>query len=363
METAESKYQETLQSGEEKLLRFLHAFEAVQEHILLPRMNEVRDQLRTVADETFPQLLDETAALVPPASYSSAHAKLVESITCCAEASTVFLNGAGRDFPQAFLHSRAVWCRGLSLLYEIRAQLPVLRPYWVMPAARSSSATEEEGTSRSEPPVGFVHEPATETHTEYTLYVPEHYTKQKTWPLIVCLHGGYGHGNEYIWTWLRPAKSSGYLLLSPKSTGPTWSILTPPLDIRSIQAMLAEVCETYAVNYKQIYLTGLSDGGTFSYLLGFTCAEQFAGIAPIAAEFHPMIDPLLRQGKGKETPLLVVHGVQDPIFDIESTRAACALFKRLGYTLTYQELPDWGHAYPYKINEQIVLPWFASLAV
>jgi predicted esterase len=78
-------------------------------------------------------------------------------------------------------------------------------------------------------------------------------------------------------------------------------------------------------------------------------------------DFHPMLDPLLRQGKGKTTPLLVVHGGKDPIFPIASIRQAWTLFQRLGYNVTAHELPEWGHAYPYTINEQIVLPWFADL--
>jgi hypothetical protein len=29
-------------------------------------------------------------------------------------------------------------------------------------------------------------------------------------------------------------------------------------------------------------------------------------------------------------------------------------------SLIYKELPDWGHAYTYSINETLVLPWFES---
>ena len=104
-----------------------------------------------------------------------------------------------------------------------------------------------------------------------------------------------------------------------------------------------------------------ADGGTFSYIFGLASAELFAGIAPIAGDFHPMMDPLLRQKKGIDTPLLVVHGVHDRIFPVETARQACQLFERIGYKVSYRELPDWGHAYPYKINEQIVLPWFVGL--
>jgi phospholipase/carboxylesterase len=135
------------------------------------------------------------------------------------------------------------------------------------------------------------------------------------------------------------------------------------MDIRSIQAMLEEVCATYAVDRQRVYLTGLSDGGTFTYLVGLSCPELFAGIAVVAGELHPMVDSLLRRGQGKTVPILIVHGVQDFIFKVEFTRQTQTLLQKLGYNVTYQELPDWGHAYTYTINEQRVLPWFESLTV
>ena len=361
MEPTEEKYIETVRHGENKLLHFLHTFEAVQEEIHFARVGEAQTRVREAVGDLFPTLTADLALLAPPESLKDFHAQFSEALTCCAEACTTFLSGKGQGFPQAFLDSRRALCRGLYLLYDLRAQLPVLQPYWVLPAALPALATLEARTPRVEVPVGFSHKPSTNTHAPYSLYVPENYTPQQTWPLIVCLHGGYGRGDDYIWTWLRPAKSKGYLLLSPKSAGPTWSILNPPLDIRSIQAMLEEICTTYAIDRKRVYLTGLSDGGTFTYLLGLNCVDLFAGIAPVAGELHPMVDPLLRRGQGKAVPLLIVHGVQDFIFDVEFTRQTHALLQKLGYNVTYQELPDWGHAYTYTINEQRVLPWFEGL--
>jgi len=361
MEPTEGKYREVVQRTEEKLLAFLRTFEKLQEEIHLGRVGEVQTRLREAGGDLFPALTTELATLSPPESLKEFHTKLSEAGAACAEAYTTFLSGKGQQFAQAFLDSRQALCRGLYRLYGLRAQLPVLQQYWLLPSALPALATLETQAPGVEVPVGFSHKPDTSSHTQYSLYVPENYTPQQTWPLIVCLHGGYGRGDEYIWTWLRPAKSKGYLLLSPKSAGPTWSVLNPPLDIRSIQTMLEEVCTTYAVDRKRVYLTGLSDGGTFTYLLGLSCAELFAGIAVIAGEMHAMVDPLLRRSQGKAVPMLIVHGAQDFIFDVAFTRQATTLLQKLGYNVTYQELPDWGHAYTYTINEQRVLPWFESI--
>ncbi len=40
-----------------------------------------------------------------------------------------------------------------------------------------------------------------------------------------------------------------------------------------------------------------------------------------------------------------------------------AALKSLGYNLKYEELPDWGHAFPYSINERLLMPWFESLPI
>lgn len=362
MEAADAKYSDAIRQSEQKLLQFLRTFETVQETIHPARLVKAQARLRDEIGDLFSTLTAELATLSPATSLRDFHTTLSEAVRCCEEAYTTFLNGPGRDFGETFLRSRAALCRGVYLLYAVRAQLPLLQQYWVLPTAVPQLEALETTTPDIEVPVGFSHRPRTDTRGEYSLYVPENYTPQQTWPLIVCLHGGYGRGDEYILTWLRPAKSHGYLLLSPKSAGPTWSVLNPPLDIRSIQAMLAEVCDTYAVDRKRIYLTGLSDGGIFTYLLGLTCADVFAGIAPVAGELHAMVDPLLRRGQGKNVPIFIVHGAQDFIFDVRFARQASDLLQKLGYQVTYQELPDWGHAYPYTINEQLVLPWFVGLA-
>ena len=362
MATADERYQEGIQRVEEKLLHFLRTFEALQESIQLARIADSQEQLREAVGDMFSLLTAELSALSPPESLKDFHAKLSEAATCFADAYACFLSGGrGRDFGQVFLQTRQALCSGLYPLYEIRAELPILQQYWVLPAALPSLAELEAKTPDIGVSVGFIHKEGTNSHAEYSLYVPENYTPQKAWPLIVCLHGGYGRGDDYILTWLRPAKSKGYILLSPKSLGPTWSALDPPMDLRSIQSMLEEVFGTYAVDRKRVYLSGLSDGGIFTYVLGLTYADIFAGIAPIAGELHPAVDEKLRRSQGKELPILIVHGAHDSIFPVQFTQQTYNLLTKLGYNVTYKELPDWGHAYTYTINETIVLPWFESI--
>ena len=177
----------------------------------------------------------------------------------------------------------------------------------------------------------------------------------------MCLHGAYGHGHEYLWTWLRVAHSEGCIVLAPKSRGPTWSLLDPPQDIDSVCAMLDAVATRYAIDARRCLLSGLSDGGSFAYLLGLSCPSRFTAVAPVAGVLHPTADRLLRAKQGMDVPLHVVHGARDFIFDVRAVRSHCGLLDKLGYKLTYTELPEWGHAYTDSINERLVWPWFAAL--
>ena len=126
--------------------------------------------------------------------------------------------------------------------------------------------------------------------------------------------------------------------------------------------MMDKACDGYSIDRARIYLTGLSDGDTFSYLLGLQHSERFAGLAPIAGVLSPTADAMLRAKQGIELPIHVIHGVHDAIFPVQTARSINDLLLSLGYQLTYTELPDWGHALPYAINETLVLPWFERLA-
>ena len=359
---SQEQYQESIRPLEEKILLFLRTFEDVQENIHFGKIPEAQGRIRDTLGDFFENALSSAAGLEPPEELTEFHAAFCAALTHLSNSSTAFLGGApGPNFGGAFVNSRFSLCRGLDLLYNHRAHLSTLYQYWLLPEAASQRDALETRADDVVVPVGMIHQPQTEEHAEYSLYVPEYYSPDTDWPLIVCLHGGYGRGDDYIWTWLRPAKSKGYLLLSPKSSGPTWSVLQPPVDSRSIRAMFDTVCETYQVDRSRVYLSGLSDGGTYTYLLGLDQAELFAGIAPIAGELSPATDGMLRQKRGINVPIHVIHGVHDFIFPVEAIRSSNELLEHIGYKVKYTELPDWSHALTYTINETLVLPWFEGL--
>ena len=359
---ATSQYSQVVEAAEEKLLAFLRAFESIQENMRVERLGELQGQLREVVQDGFDALIAGLGRSAPPDSTLRFHDAFTAAIRHLGNASQTFLNANQGGYSLASIDMRRALCRGLNLLYGIRADTPKLREYWLLPDAVAEQDALETPSPDANAVAGVLHRRRASPRADYSLYVPESYTPSREWPLIVCLHGAYGRGDHFIWSWLRPAKSRRYMLLSPKSLDVTWSILQPERDTRSIEAMLDEVCGEYAVARGRVYLSGLSDGGTFTYLLGLGRPELFAGIAPVAADFTGMMDDMLRHKQGQNLPIHIVHGAEDHIFPVDQIRKGHGLLQRLGYNAQYTELPDWGHSHCSGINERLVMPWFEGLS-
>lgn len=354
-------YGEMLAQIQPPLLDFLWALEDVQQTILFQQARHAQSSFETRIGKSLEKGQQRLEQTPPPPAHAELHQALRQVLADLVAAKAEFIREASSaDFPRNFLSVRNHQCKALASLYRWRTALPLIAPYFKL-AHAPAAPTPGARVDAAAPSGGLFHFPRTSAHHEYALFVPEHYNTTRVWPLIVALHGAYGSGHEYIWTWVRAAASAGYVVLAPSSVGVTWSILQPHLDRQSILNMLDVVVADYSLDESRIYLTGLSDGGTFSYLLGLDAAQRFAGLAPIAGVLSPQTDSLLRARRGAELPLHVVHGVHDAIFPVASVRSTNSLLQKLGYQLTYTELPDWGHALTSKINEQLVVPWFEGL--
>ena len=358
MATVETYYQETITQHAGRILSFLRTFEALQEQIHLGKINEHQEELVGKVGDLFSAINAETEKLEIPPNRDVFHKKWLEALEHLEDAYTSFRTGSPHNFIVAYMQSRRVFSLGKYLLYDLRSELAPIQPYWLLAEDLPRLAELETPVEGSSVQTGVMHRPQTKKHAEYSLYVPENYDPSQRWPLVITLHGGHGRGDDYMLTWLRIAKSKGLILLSPKSLGQTWSIQQPGLDIRSILAMLEEVMDEYAVNTSRILVSGLSDGGTFSYALGISCPKLFVGIAPIAG----VLLPRLNYKQATALPIFIVHGAKDFIFPVSSARMARDFLEGQEFVnIIYTELPDWGHAYTYSINETLVLPWFEKL--
>ncbi len=343
---------------ERELVSFLETFEAIHENLRLGDVKESQAQLVAAVGATFRRFEHEFAPLVPPEEFKDRHQRLCAAVSEFGKSCNLFLAPPNRDWTLAFLYSSRAFCAGLHQLYELREFMPLADAHFLTPGAEAPRAAARPAAAA---PAGLIQRERNDSRSDHTLYIPEDYSPQRPMPLIVALHGGYGQGSEYVWTWMRSARSRRWALLAPKSWGNTWEMTLNSSDARSVLTMIDEVAREYPIDPARVYLSGLSDGGIFTYILGLEHHERFRGIAPVAGALHLAADPLLRAGRGKDTPIFVVHGVHDFIFPVTFTRQTTELLRGIGYNVKYDELPEWGHAFPYSINERLVAPWLDSL--
>ncbi len=117
----------------------------------------------------------------------------------------LFMTKPSRDWTLASFYSRRDFCRGLYQLYDLRDQLPIVSAHFLQQTAQAPVRVTPVA-----PRLDLSGHQRNDKYSDYTLYIPEDYSPDKPLPLIlVALHGGYGQGAEYVWTWLRPARSRG----------------------------------------------------------------------------------------------------------------------------------------------------------
>jgi len=195
----------------------------------------------------------------------------------------------------------------------------------------------------------------------FSLYVPEYSSGEAAMPLIVALHGGHGHGRDFLWSWLREARSRGMLVLAPTSHDRTWSMMGEDTDAEPLREVVESVAGRYPVDRERVLLTGMSDGATYALLCGLREGMPFTHLAPVCGVLHPalFVNGDLARAHGK--PIYLVHGALDWMFPVATARMTSQALQAAGARLVYREIEDLSHTYPRDENPKI-LDWLAGAA-
>ncbi len=260
--------------------------------------------------------------------------------------------------------------RAQEALYPLAATLPPVSEFFVDPALREDAALLARLAEPAHDNTGIVHD-----HNEpgsrggFSLYVPEYYTPDRAWPLLMALHGGSGNGRGFLWSWLRDARSHGAILIAPTATGgtsnkttsnkstsnkSTWALMGEDTDSANLARILDAVRGRWNVDPAKLLLTGMSDGGTFCYVTGLEGASPFTHLAPVAATFHPLMAEMADAQRLRGLPIHIVHGRLDWMFPVQVARQAREALTAAGADVTYRELDDLSHAYPREMNAPIL---------
>jgi phospholipase/carboxylesterase len=341
-------------------LKALHALEFAGRHLSptsLPRLIEAM----AGRDDEVNAALSVSRALDWPGHL----APVRERLEPAAEAASQGIAGlrAAADAPQPVVAAyRALrnYAKAAEAIYPMTAFLKPVSQFFLEPSARNDSALIDR-LAAGDPArgnVGVLHVGGPPgTRGAFSLYVPEYYDAATAYPLVVAMHGGSGNGGAFLWSWVREARTRGFVVIAPTAIGATWSLMEPDVDGPSIDRMVEHVAAEWNIDATRQLLTGMSDGGTFSYVLGLRAGCRFTHLAPIAAAFHPMLMTFADADRVRGLPIQIVHGVQDWMFPPELARSAERTLAGAGAAVVYREIADLSHTYPRDENAHI-LDWF-----
>ena len=175
-------------------------------------------------------------------------------------------------------------------------------------------------------------------------------------PLLLLLHG-VGSNEEDLFT-LAPYLDQRFLVVSARAPvaldygGYGWFRIdfTPrgmAADVEQAKRSLGMLpdfvnglVELYGADARRVYLAGFSQGAMMSLALLLTRPEKLAGVVAMSGRLPVQAlerEPDREALNGK--PVLVTHGLYDPVLPVEQGRAAREYLEALPVELTYREYP------------------------
>lgn len=166
---------------------------------------------------------------------------------------------------------------------------------------------------------------------DLALSVPLTYQVTKGYGLVVCLHGAGFTGQAYLERW-QTRLGEDYVLACP--TAPMGAWFTRDAE-ELVLATIRSVQRRYHIDPDRIFLTGMSNGGIGTWVIGMHDAPLFAGIAPMAGGLDNVLMPFL--ANLRSTPIYIIHGAKDQVMPVELSRTITKELTRLGYPFVYRE--------------------------
>jgi predicted peptidase len=193
----------------------------------------------------------------------------------------------------------------------------------------------------------------------YRLLKPEPFVATTPYPLVVFLHGAGERGNDNeaqlvhgVPEFCTPQNRKKYpcFLVAPQCPkNKKWADVDWTADSHKLTpepsepgALVLELIEAlrkeYPIDFRRIYITGLSMGGYGTWDLAMRKSDLFAAAVPVC-------------GGGDETqvekiarlPVWVFHGALDQAVKVERSRRMVEALKNAGGHPRYTEYPKTGH--------------------
>lgn len=347
------------------LLGTLERVEWVQRHLYPPLAQQLADELAPCTDAVAAPLR-ALEGLAWPEESQFVRNRLVDVARQTLELVTAFVDAArSSGEPIGLYRALRRFARVQEALYPLAPIFEPVSRWFLEPARRNDDALvarlRAAAIRDDDVRTGVLHA-ANERDARggFSLYVSEAWDGRAPMPLVVALHGGHGHGRDFLWSWLREARSRGLLVMAPTSRDRTWSLMGgEDVDAEAVREMVEWVAARYPLDPARVLLTGMSDGATYALLCGLRDGMPFTHLAPACGVLHPLLLADGRLARARGRPIYLIHGALDWMFPVHTARMAREALLSAGVRLVYREIEDLSHTYPRDENPKI-LDWLMA---
>ena len=197
----------------------------------------------------------------------------------------------------------------------------------------------------------------------YLVYVPKTYNAAKPTRAIVYLHGGVA--NESNFNFKNAELGTGEPIFS---IGDTYnSIIIYPFGkkdfgwidqlaaFKNVITIVDKVKATYNVDAKNIFLGGMSNGGTATFWFATQKPNIFKGFYALSALPFLKIESINFNNITEDKPFYSVHAKDDDVYKFEDVNKIYNDNKAAAKGWNFDTLPEGGHGFIYQQNGREVL--------
>lgn len=201
-----------------------------------------------------------------------------------------------------------------------RAVVSMLVVTVALACATGCGARGEEGTREDEMESGG--------RTRSFLYrLPPGHTTERSWPLVIALHGrgGQGDDGEKMGHVSALADREGFVVAYPDGFRRSWNDLrgvTPASrndvdDVGFVRDLIDWFVRTQGVDARRVYVAGMSNGGFMTLRIACELSDRIAAAGVVTATMPDV--PAERCRPTRPVPMAFVNGTDDPLVDDEGS--------------------------------------------
>ena len=159
----------------------------------------------------------------------------------------------------------------------------------------------------------------------YTIYLPKGYDANRTYPVLLGFHGGFGSAEQFEQSGRLDEKADIYGFIIVYGQGTSWGRIGAPVwnagdccvqattsqknvdDVGYVRNVIQRVSSEYWIGNERVYATGMSNGAMLSHRLACEASDVVHGIAAVSGTIQ-----ISSCTPSRRIPILMMQGTDDP---------------------------------------------------